>query len=89
MKYFKKDPDATLDFSFDWSDWLESSETISSYTVTVDSGITKDSDSQASGIVTVWLKGGTAGQSYSVACKITTSDSRIDERTIEIFVTDR
>ena len=54
---FLKDPDATLDYAFDWSGWLQSGETISSYAITVDSGITKESDSQSSGVVTVWLSG--------------------------------
>ncbi len=86
---FLKDPDATLDYAFDWSSWLQSGETISSYSITVDSGITKEGDSQSNGVVTVWLSGGTAGQTYSVSCKITTSMSRTDERTMKIFVMER
>jgi hypothetical protein len=84
-----KDPSAVLDYPFDWSSWLESSETISSHTVTVDSGITKDSDSESSGIVTVWLSGGTAGKIYEIACEITTNLGRTDERTINIVVMER
>jgi len=30
MSIFSKDPDAVLDYSFDWSAWLGGSETISS-----------------------------------------------------------
>lgn len=84
-----KDPDAILDYVFDWSDWLESGETISSHVITVNAGITKDSDSESSGVVTVWLSGGTAGNKYNVACKIVTSLARTDERTIEIRMEDR
>lgn len=36
----KKDPSATLDYAFDWSDWLATDETISSYTITAQSVIT-------------------------------------------------
>jgi len=86
---FVKDPDAVLDYAFDWSSWLATDETISSHTVTVDTGITKDSDSESSGIVTVWLSGGTADTVYDVACKIVTSASRTDERTIKIRVLQR
>jgi len=57
--------------------------------VTVDSGITKDSDSESTGVVTIWLSGGTAGDKYDVACKIVTSLSRTDERTIEIRMEER
>jgi len=86
---FEKDPDAVLDYSFDWSDWLCDSETISSTVITVASGLTKDSDSESDGIVTIWLSGGTAGTSYTVACKIVTSSSRTDERSITIMVINR
>ena len=99
---FTKDPDAVLDYKFDWapltngasggaSDWLASGETISTKTVTPSDGITVDgseiTDTDTS--VTLWLSGGTAGQDYTVACKIVTSDSRTDERTITIHVRNR
>ena len=97
---FSKDPNAVLDYKFDWkaltnengdSDWLDSGETISTKTVTVDDGITKDSDALAdtNTSVTVWLSGGTAGADYEVSCKIVTSDKRTDERTIKIQVRER
>ena len=90
-KTFPKDPDAVLDYKFDWKseNWLGAAETITARTVTVETGLTKDSDSEAAGIVTVWLSGGTAGESYSVACEIVTSDLRTDERTIQIDVMER
>lgn len=84
-----KDPDAVLDYVFDWTDWLEVGETIISNVITVGSGITKDSDSESAGIVTIWLSGGTHGIDYLVACKITTSLDRTDERTINIRCRDR
>ena len=90
---FTKDPEAVLDYAFDWNDatnpWLATGETISSYTVTAQTGLTKDSDSEASGVVTVWLSGGTAGTTYRVECKIVTSAGRTDERTIWIKVVER
>ena len=97
MKTFSKDPDAVLDYLFDWkastngngvSDWLESSETISDHTITADTGITVDSSELANSdsSVKVWLSGGTAGANYKIACKITTSNAREDERTIVIRV---
>ena len=99
---FQKDPDAVLDWKFDWapltnesaggkSDWLASGETISSATITADTGITVDSDSitDTNTSVTVWLSGGTVGETYSVACEIVTSASRTDERTIQIYVVER
>ena len=51
---FSKDPDAVLDYKFDWaastngsgaSDWLADGETISSHTITATTGLTVDSSS--------------------------------------------
>ena len=99
---FTKDPDAVLDYKFDWkpltngssggvSDWLASGETISTRTITASTGLTKDSDSltDTNTSVTVWLSGGTAGEDYTVACEIVTSDSRTDERTMTVYVRER
>ena len=97
---FLKDPNAVLDYKFDWkadtngsgnTDWLDSDETIISKTVTVDDGITKDSDALADDdtSVVVWLSGGTAGVDYEVACFIETSAGRDDERTMKIQVRER
>ena len=84
-----KDPSAVLDYVFDWTGWLASGETIDTHTITVDTGLTKDSSTELDGKVTVWLSGGTAGINYKVACLITTSAGRTDERTIWIKVTNR
>jgi hypothetical protein len=88
---FSKDPQATLDFKWDWSNWLANSEVISSVTITAPTGITVSNQSNTTNTVTVWLSGGTAGVNYDVTCKITTSNTpaRIDERTISITCVDR
>jgi hypothetical protein len=91
---YKKDPDATLDFAFNWSDWLATGETISSYTITAQDGITLETaapheQSESNGKVTFWLSGGTANTWYTVACKIITNAGRTDERTMNILVLDR
>ena len=84
-----KDPSAVLDYLFDWTEWLASGETIATHTITADTGITVDSSTELDGKVTVWLSGGTAGINYKVACLITTSAGRTDERTLWIRVVDR
>ena len=84
-----KDPSAVLDYVFDWTEWLATGETITDHTITADTGITADSSTELDGKVTVWLSGGTAGENYKVACLITTSAGRTDERTIWIKVTNR
>ena len=86
---YTKDPSAILDWAYDWTDWLAAAETITDHTITADTGITVDSSAESDGKVTVWLSGGTAGINYKVACKITTSAGRTDERTIWIKVVER
>jgi len=89
MSYWTKDPQAVLDYRFDWAQWLAAGETITAHTVTVPAGLAKDSDSATSTAVTVWLSGGTAGVDYAVGCRVTTSQGRTDERTIVIAVRER
>lgn len=89
MAQFLKDPDAVLDYVFDWTAWLDDTDTISSTTVTAATGITVDSTSFTANTVTVWLSGGTAGRNYTVACLIATADGRTDERTMTITVRER
>ena len=88
---FTKDPDAVLDYAFDWTAkaWLQSGEGITSRVVTVSTGLVKDRDAESDGVVTVWLSGGTAGESYIVACKIVTDLGRTDERSIGINCSER
>jgi hypothetical protein len=87
-----KDPDAILDYVFDWSDWLETSETISDYTLTptvATSGIAVDDDSETGGKITAWVSGGLAGVTYSLTCHVVTSLGREDDRTMNFVVQDR
>ena len=84
-----KDPSAVLDYVFDWTEWLATVETITDHTITADTGITVNSSTESDGKVTVWLSGGTAGINYKVACLITTTAGRTDERTIWIKVVER
>jgi hypothetical protein len=89
---FEKDPQATLDYLFDWSEWLGSGESITSATVTAESGLTVDSTDVVNGTgVRAWLSGGEDWTAYEVTCSITTDSSpaRVDERTMTIMVRDR
>lgn len=86
---WEKDPDARLDWIWDWSDWLDAGETITLSVFTVSAGLVLDTSTNSTTTATVWLTGGTAGQPYSVANRITTSVGRIDEKTITIRVTNR
>ena len=89
-----KDPDAVLDFGLNWRDpvkgpWLAVGEDILTSTWFVPEGITKDSDTHDGSIAAIWLSGGTAGLSYALTNRITTSQGRTDDRTIQIVVRER
>jgi hypothetical protein len=84
LKKFTKDPNAILDYTIDWSAWLDGSDTISAATSTPTAGIVVDSTSHTATQTTVWLSGGTAGTSYDVTVHITTAGGRQDDRTITI-----
>lgn len=102
-----KDPNNVEPYFFVWCDVSGTNvsgdtgelqgATISSYTVTAQTGITKDSDNKnavtiagvsygISTVVTVWVSGGTAGNNYEILCRIVTSDSRTLDQTMIIPV---
>lgn len=87
MKFFK-DPDSTLDYIVAWSQWL-GTDTIVSVEWTVPAGLTQESATATTTAATVWLSGGTAGEDYTVGCRITTTAGRIDERSIVIQCRER
>ena len=89
----KKDPNAKLPFSVDWSTWLvNENDTIASIEWIVPRGLIKASNPPAQvvdGKATVWLSGGMHRQTYTVTCRITTAGGRVDDRDLEILVENR
>lgn len=78
-----KDPDAILDYSWNWTDWLALvSDTISAISFVTAGGMAVASSSHDGHIVTAWISGGTVGTKGSVTCHITTMGGRQDDRTI-------
>lgn len=86
---WKKDPAAVLNWGFDWSAWLVQLETIVDSEFIVDAGLTVDSSSYTMNSTEVWLSGGRAGVTYQVTNRITTSEGRIDDRTLKIRVVEQ
>lgn len=80
-----KDPNATLDYGFNWLDWL-GSDTISTSTWIVPDGITKASDTNTTTTTTIWLSGGSAGQRYRLVNRIVTAGGRTQDRSMQIPV---
>ena len=85
---FRIDPDATLDWAFDWSAWLAESETITEHTITTTGTVTVDSSSAAAAAVTIWLSGA-SGNRAEVTCQIVTNQGRVDDRSLTLLVGER
>lgn len=94
-----KDPQAVLDYEFAWGKehggqppWLQPGEYIQSETITISpSGLTLESSDITNGgqSVTVWLSQGTAATTYTVRCRIVTTESRTDVRSMTVDVQNR
>lgn len=89
MTTFIKDPDATLNYTFDWSQWLENGEVIQTSVFTVESGLTNSGDSNDTTTATITLSGGTVGESYTVTNRVTTNGGQIDDRSITISIAEQ
>lgn len=92
----RKDPDAVLDYGFDWSAWLRQNNgsvdsiTDSSWTVDgPDSDLTAGDDWVDTGVTGVWLSGGTVGATYRVTNHIITAAGREDDRTLAVRIEQR
>lgn len=87
-----KDPNAVLDYTFDWTEWLDGvADTLADKAITADAGITVVTSSIVGKKVVVVLSGGTVGTTYKVTCRITTAavPARIDDRTIYVKIKER
>lgn len=83
----RKDPEAVLDYTFDWTDYLVAiGDTISSYEITVTGGVVIDSHSRQDGIITVWASGGTVGTPVKLKCRIVTAGNRTDEFSVNLYI---
>ena len=87
---FTKDPQAVLDYTVDWTKWLdEVGDAIETSVWIVPTGLTKVTETNTSKLATVWLSGGTVGTNDTVTNRITTVGGRTDDRSITIRVRER
>lgn len=89
MASYVKDPNANLDYRWDWSSWLAAGDTIVSHEVTVDGTVVLGTHSNDESSVTAWISGGTDGEKARVTARVTTAQGRIDDRTIVLDVRPR
>lgn len=92
MAIRKKDPNAVLDYTFDWGPWLlPLGDTISTVAFTTDPGLTVDSSSHTTTTATAIVSGGVADTEMKLTCRITTTGPpvRTDDRTIILTIVNR
>lgn len=91
-----KDPEASLTYTFDWSEWVESGDTVA--TVEYDVAARRNDPTpptlEGSGVsgdykTFVTLSGGQTNKTYIVTAKVTTSDGLIDRRNFRLNVVNR
>ncbi|MBI4905706.1 MAG: hypothetical protein HY820_18885 [Acidobacteria bacterium] len=85
---FAKDPNSVLDYSIDWTRWLDGDAIATSEWIVPD-GLTKVTDGRTTKTATVWLSSGSAGQSYTVTNRITTSGGRTEDRSFTVKIEER
>lgn len=72
---YPKDPQTSSWYTFDWLNFLDAGEIITSVTHTVPTGITKVDESFTSTATGIKVSGGTNNESYEINCEITTPNN--------------
>lgn len=85
---FEKDPDDTLDYTFDWTAWLNGDQ-ISAFTAIPSPGITVTNTTFTTNATTAWVSGGTAGIPYYVTHRVTTAGGRQKDLTMTFRVANK
>lgn len=86
----EKDPDAVLDYPFDWTPWLDdSADTILSVSFVTTGGLVVDSHTFTDKMVIAWVSGGTVRKRATVTCRINTVGGRTEDRTLHFTIKEK
>tara|TARA_R110000868_G_scaffold181848_1_gene422798 strand:- start:177 stop:521 length:345 start_codon:yes stop_codon:yes gene_type:complete len=95
--YINKDPESYLDYTVDWSDWMEVDDELaaSSWAIQTIAGdtapLTTDANTfnSSTNVATIFIRGGSVSNNYTITNTITTSNGLVSARYFRIFVQDR
>ena len=95
--YISKDVEAQLIYTFDWSEWLDSGDTVASVDYDVAARrndptpiVEEDSGVSGDGLSTyIEISGGQADKTYIISCKVTTANGLVDKRNFQMKVVNR
>lgn len=80
-------PDEVLDYDFDYTSFmLDRSDTIQSFTITPDAGLTVVSSVTTGYVVRAFITGGVAGATYNLLCSLVTTGGRTKDAYIKVRV---
>ena len=87
-----KNPESTLDYLFDWSEWMNVGDRIKTFDINIEDqpntteNLIVVQKAKMSKRIIVWLTGGQRNKKYKISCKITTINGRTEtsSRTIRI-----
>lgn len=89
-----KDPNAILNYIWDWSAWLadfSTPEVITNHQIILAGAPTAAvlTSSEANGKVTAIISGGVAGEEIAATCRITTAGAYVDDWTLYLKVREK
>jgi hypothetical protein len=90
--WIAKDPEAQLFYTFDWTDWLDSTDTLASVNYTITTRVNdpvplvKVSQGINAKKTYVELNNGQLGKSYTVSAKIVTGNGLEDRRNFKVRI---
>lgn len=86
---FIKDPDAVLDYGFDWSNWLGSDTILTSTWFITPTTLIEDASGSTTTTTTIWLSSGAVDVVYIVTNRIVTAGGRTEDRSFQLIVNER
>lgn len=87
LPIISKDPNAVLDYTFDWTQFLESiSDVIGSVTYVLSPGLIQSRALNTETQAHLYIGGGVVGTTESLTCRMTSVGGRVDDRTIYLKI---
>ena len=90
-KWPKKDPNEKLDFSLDWrvENRIPVGDVIVASLWIAPPGVSVVSESFSDTVTTIWLTGGTIGETYDFLNRVTTEAGRILDKTVRLKIKEK
>jgi hypothetical protein len=88
MTEYTKSEAAVLDYTIDWTDFLQDDELITEHEFLSEEGVTLGEPDLTGANHTVFVSGGDGGRTYRVTSRITTDQGRTQEQSFLLRITE-